>query len=372
MTFVLRQLPFLVRGVAKGSQSIFFPKLHKNIYPNVYVDANLNHSLRKLSFRTNLQDEEEQDIYSEHDPAAETATNRKKAISNMQTIFDISEKRADSMVRKCPELKFVSIKSAQSTVKFLNDKGVSLATIKEYPWLLTYKLESLSSKLAILKKMGLGDLNPILPLLQMKLYRLKEYSKTEEKESETIPHGNRIKYTSEKLKCGLAEACKMFVEYEFLYSIPFQRYSEIMEALLDAGISPSHILRDLWIFRYNMPIIKNRLAILKEVGIKPIKPWMLRSTPDTFAISKYPSILRIHVSKLKELFDFLFSEGYTPQQVLQVPRVLFHSVETIKFRALELKDAGCSPTTLMTLCKSTSQFEKILETAWKRKFKNTG
>ena len=86
-----------------------------------------------------------------------------------------------------------------------------------------------------------------------------------------------------------------------------------------------------------------------------------------FLASKYPILLRKHVPKLKEVFDFLYAEGFTSQQVIQVPRILFHSVETIKSRLTQLREAGCNPASLMTLCKSKREFTKIVEVALKRK-----
>lgn len=77
--------------------------------------------------------------------------------------------------------------------------------------------------------------------------------------------------------------------------------------------------------------------------------------------SKYPSILRVQVSKLKEVFDFVYAEGYTPQHVRQVPRILLHSLETTKSRLSELRDLGYNPYTLMVLCKSKRQYKQFVE-----------
>ena len=61
-------------------------------------------------------------------------------------------------------------------------------------------LGTLTSKLHVLSRMNLGDLNTAVPLLQLPLSHLKDNLKTEEKESDVIPQGNRITYTSEKLQ----------------------------------------------------------------------------------------------------------------------------------------------------------------------------
>lgn len=45
---------------------------------------------------------------------------------------------------------------------------------------------------------------------------------------------------------------------------------------------------------------------------------------------KYPTLLRVNPTKLKEILDFLFVEKYTPSQILRVPRVFTHSISTLQ------------------------------------------
>jgi hypothetical protein len=83
--------------------------------------------------------------------------------------------------------------------------------------------------------------------------------------------------------------------------------------------------------------------------------------------SKFPSILRVHVSKLKEILDFVYREGYTSQHVCQVPRILCHGLETTKLRLAELREVGYNPPTLIVLCKSKREYAQFLEQVRRRK-----
>jgi hypothetical protein len=83
--------------------------------------------------------------------------------------------------------------------------------------------------------------------------------------------------------------------------------------------------------------------------------------------SKYPSLLSVHVSKLKEILDFVYGEGYTPQHVCHVPRILLHSIETTKTRLTELRDLGYNPPSLIVLCKSKREYAKFLERLLRKK-----
>lgn len=323
--------------------------------------------------------------------------NKKATVSMLLDLLDCSVKEVESMVQRCPELKFVSSKNAQSNIQFFKEIGVSEEVLYHNPWLLKYKTGALSYKLDILKKMKLDDVSAVIPLLQFPITKLRNFALLTKKESCKVPHGNRLKYISEKLQCNLEDVCNVFQQHKFLFTIPFDRFSATMNLLLDAGVCPWHILNDMWIFRYSLNKTAERLNMAKQAGVTTIKPWMLRCSDKIFSNllqraavkkellgggsvveylsqqlqcdtetveylnSKYPSILRVQVSKLKEVFDFVYAEGYTPQHVCQVPRILFHSLETTKSRLLELRDLGYNPHTLMVLCKTKRQYKQFVE-----------
>lgn len=49
-----------------------------------------------------------------------------------------------------------------------------------------------------------------------------------------------------------------------------------------------------------------------------------------FMNSKYPTILRVSPTKLKEILDFLLKEGYRSIHILRTPRVFTHSISTLQ------------------------------------------
>ncbi|XP_021916268.1 transcription termination factor, mitochondrial isoform X2 [Zootermopsis nevadensis] len=251
--------------------------------------------------------------------------------------------------------------------------------------------------------MNLDDVAAVLPLLQFSITKLRDFAALAEKESHEFPYGNRIKYTSEKLQCTLEDVCKEFEKHKFLFYIPLDRFTTILDMLLGAGISPQYILSDMWALRYNVSNIKRRLDMAKEAQIRTLKPWMLRCSLKVFYNklqkevarekllgessvseylaqqlqcdaetieylgSKHPPILRIHVSKLKEILDFLYREGYTSQHICQVPRILCHSLETTKSRLAQLRELGFNPTSLIVLCKSKREYAQFLEQVIRKK-----
>jgi hypothetical protein len=65
--------------------------------------------------------------------------NKRAAISMLRNSLSCSVKEIESMVEKCPELKFVSVKNTQCNIQFLKMRGVSEEILHQNPWLLKYK-----------------------------------------------------------------------------------------------------------------------------------------------------------------------------------------------------------------------------------------
>lgn len=51
---------------------------------------------------------------------------------------------------------------------------------------------------------------------------------------------------------------------------------------LEYGISHEDILKDLWVLKYSIENIQNRLRIANDSHIENIKTWMVRAPPDVF------------------------------------------------------------------------------------------
>jgi hypothetical protein len=65
--------------------------------------------------------------------------NNRATVSMLLDLLDCSVKEAESMVQRCPDLKFVSSKNVQCNIQFFKEKGVSEEVLCHNPWLLKYK-----------------------------------------------------------------------------------------------------------------------------------------------------------------------------------------------------------------------------------------
>jgi hypothetical protein len=65
--------------------------------------------------------------------------NKRATVSMLQDLFSCSVKEIEAMVKKCPGLKYVSAKNAQSSIQFFKAKGVTEDILHQNLWLLKYK-----------------------------------------------------------------------------------------------------------------------------------------------------------------------------------------------------------------------------------------
>lgn len=86
-------------------------------------------------------------------------------------------------------------------------------------------------------------------------------------------------------------------------------------------------------------------------------------------ISKQPAIKNKSMKRVKETLDFLFSEGFKPHHICRSPKILMHSVETMKARLTELKPYGKELDSLYMLTKSKRQFTQFVESLEKSRKK---
>ncbi|KAK7790170.1 hypothetical protein R5R35_002951 [Gryllus longicercus] len=143
--------------------------------------------------------------------------------------------------------------------------------------------------------------------------------------------------------------------------------------------------------------MKRRLAEAQERGIGSLKPWSLRCSESTFQrtierrvkareflgdhksvkdylatrlqcdekilthiFRKIPQMKHITVLKVKELLDFLYDVGYSPEEVCCTPRILTRSLRTVKARVVELELLGITHPNLLVLCKTTKEYQDLI------------
>lgn len=89
-----------------------------------------------------------------------------------------------------------------------------------------------------------------------------------------------------------------------------------------------------------------------------------------YIISKHPAIQKKSLRKINEMVDFLLCKGFKPLHICRTPKILLHSVDTIKTRLKLLEDQGKQLNSLSVCTKSKKQFTNFLESIKSNNNKN--
>lgn len=207
----------------------------------------------------------------------------------------------------------------------------------------------------------------------------------------------RVKSLSSVLKCNETTAYGLLLKFPFLEKANMEIVNSKVTVLLEAGIDKDELMNDMWILSYSLNKLKEQIKLVQNMNCYPIKPWHLRCSEVVFHrlsqnkennrlalspyqsvtdyickrlglteiqvqlfASKHPPVMRVKVAKLKEVIDFLYSEGFTSQQIFNTPRILCHSLKTIKARLHQLKAINYKPYSLFILCKSNNKFNDFI------------
>lgn len=80
-----------------------------------------------------------------------------------------------------------------------------------------------------------------------------------------------------------------------------------------------------------------------------------------YIISKHPAIQNKNLKKINEMVDFLLCHGFKPIHICRTPKILLHSVDTIRKRLMLLDKQGKQLSGLSVCTKSQKQFSNFLE-----------
>ncbi|CAK1603306.1 unnamed protein product [Parnassius mnemosyne] len=236
------------------------------------------------------------------------------------------------------------------------------------------------------------DAAPFSKLSHRTLLQIYKHTKDDERKGYCK---NRLYYISSRLNCPPKQLAEMLAKRTFLYNLSFEWLENSLNVLLEFGVSPDRILRDLWVLKYHHKTINERLLRVKNLGIENLYPWMVRCTENILdryiEISqqtknilgedkstqiylakrlnispkevdeicvKIPSLKTIRVTKLKSFLDFLISEGFSLEDIARKPRVLTASQNTVKQRLDQLRDLGLKSVNLNILSRGKKDFKK--------------
>lgn len=277
--------------------------------------------------------------------------------------------------------------------------NVPIDALISYPLLWQLSLKTFGERARLLTAIGISTATvPLLRLTTRQLAAVVSKWLSDRENIQREHFHDRLEFFAHHLQCNVPELSMMMHVHYPLLTLEWHRMSRMIRLLLNSGIPPEDIKKDLWIFRHNEEMIGSRLQRCQEAGVTPVKTWMLRCPESIFANSlekwhnirdvlgvhedpvsylaerlrcsredivilskRYPRLLSINLPKVKLLLDFLFDSGFTPDQVCHAPRVLGHSIATLQHRLQELNHLGYHPKHLRLLFYTAKEYQRFVE-----------
>ncbi|KRT85373.1 hypothetical protein AMK59_2072, partial [Oryctes borbonicus] len=292
----------------------------------------------------------------------------KESISTqLQTLLSINEQKAIQIITHHRDLCQRSRKSIRDNYKTCRSYGITDDSIINCPELL-YQ-HDLDEKLHLAREASY-DINNVAGLLKVNITSFSKIISRLNKENDHIVHLSKL------LNVKPSEMCEYISKKPFLLSLKLDRVTESIQLLKENGISESDILNDLWTLNYKKSTIERRIQFVRENNFEQIKTWMIRAPLDVilkyiqirsenklilgndslgeylsrrlecnleqanYLITKLPALKGKSVKKMDEIIDYLYSLNIHPAHICITPKILLHSVETMKKRVQELHDQG--------------------------------
>ncbi|KAF6214961.1 hypothetical protein GE061_009706 [Apolygus lucorum] len=317
--------------------------------------------------------------------------------NHVANIFLCTQKEADLFVDSVKE-EFAKDRCGRIEIlRALRKKGFNVNNVISCKDVMKHSLESIRGRIKlssdIFQEETPASVMSVLRLSDRDLERIKKFMATDDR---------KIEECSELFKCSKIETCQLFIRFPFLLRSKMSTMKSKLDLLTENNIPVNEVLKDLWVLTYTKNRLEERLREIHSMNIYPIKPWMLRCLPEvllrTFCnrqenkaalaphpnivaylsnrlgvpeneislfAKKHPPVMRVHVAKMKEIIDYLLSEGYLAEKIVQTPRILCHSLETIQGRLNELKTRNYVPKTLSVLCnKINDQDDQLMNDLW--------
>lgn len=327
-------------------------------------------------------------------------TESDNAVEALKQLLDIRKSEATALVNQFPTLLEISSDKLKKQILYLSEHfGLSADDFTSCPWTLFLPTNFTTERLNPFDSRNVNKNHLVLLLLPLKTYESVSRKIKNKKYRNNIfeDFNQKLKLFTESLDMIGEEFCDLVHENSFLFHYDFERIRDIMDLILRAGVRPEIILSDIRLFTHNINVMKERVDECLKHNM-PIKTWMLRSAEYEFRVAlrrhtenkkhlkdyennkeymanqlmcdknviesmtkRYPRIVQISAKNLSEKLSLLLKKGFTSYHIVDTPKILFHSIDTIVKRIRELESIDIRPNSLKILTLSEKDYQKLLE-----------
>lgn len=222
-----------------------------------------------------------------------------KQVTRYQKKLNCTEEEAFKILDKNKTLSKIPPQTLRRNTEILARFKVKDSTIISNAWLLEfpfskltqhysydriiinfYFLGELKDKLRLIEKLKPREFEDFVPLIRLPSADLTRLQHSFKQDKETVPETNRIYFFSKRLNVEPAIVAKYFSTHMFMFSLDLNLLEEILNIMIEFEVPSDRILRDLWAFKYDPKLIRERLKRCQETEKGNLKPWMIRCTED--------------------------------------------------------------------------------------------
>ncbi|RZF33130.1 hypothetical protein LSTR_LSTR004816 [Laodelphax striatellus] len=321
-------------------------------------------------------------------------------VEKLQEIFGCGIRRAQKFYNSNEHL-FDDNESLIEKCKYCVSLGIAEKFIYKNPWILEMTGAEIEKKIEMLKMWKFKNISSNFCLMKLatnKLSQLTHKALTESSLYPTLNDSNRITFLAGRLKKNEEDISELAIKYNYLLRMNFPKLENTLDTLLNSGLDPKYIFMDIWVVRYSVEDIKMRLKMLESLEPQELRAWMfhcgnecfqrtiklknenrsarepfaddeaylchrLSITPETVEelYHRHPPLRCVQTTKLKDILDYLFAEGFEAVDICRFPRILCHSLLTIKERMDHMKTLGYRPQSLAVCCQTKKKYKIFIK-----------
>ncbi|XP_012284600.1 transcription termination factor, mitochondrial [Orussus abietinus] len=329
-------------------------------------------------------------------------SNPLSVVIKVMEVLHCSKDTALKLINENKNLVVIPKEELQKNYETLKKAHAKNTFMHNHAWLLCLSNRELTVKVYIVNKlkMKLKEVAPLMKLDETNLSQIVTYTLLQE-----TKYGNRLVYLSKLLQCPVSTVCEIVIRNKYLLTMPIKKLEDIMVLVEEFNLSKEDIVRDPWIFCYNVENVRERLEAVQELDLGKLKLWMIRcpksryeklrsrsEMENTLASSnfcrieyickklnckreyldilakKHKYLQRVRIIKLDGLLEILAKYEFTTYfDIMHLPDLLQFSNTTLRNRVAQLEEIGHRPNNILILGKPNAEFSDYINSLKSKK-----
>ncbi|KAI1305800.1 hypothetical protein HDE_01175 [Halotydeus destructor] len=317
----------------------------------------------------------------------------------------MSEVEAEKALVKYHQLQNFTVDKVEKAVSSWSKVEITVDDLRQFPWMLLRSndfVRKRCNQLSESKSLRKGcerlpswakcPLIGAFPFKRIK-FSVEQFARSGDNSVEYLKSfSDRVDYYAKVLEMDEFHVIRQCMRFPHLFSLPMEAIERMTTLLRDAGVTAEEMQADLWVFKHNYDLARQRVEFAQMKQLK-FKTWMARAPEITmknsinrtesfrevlgdndmfgylqeklecsgdevlFMQTRNVQLMTTNPVNLKKRIDLLISEGFNRSEIIWCSRVLQFSVQHLSERISQLKSWGV-PLSLFLLTLSRRDFKR--------------